>query len=252
MSRKPTWTIKELQAAVLDSKSFRDLVKKLNLKSGASFIKRKCIEANIDTSHFEIKPSKGNSNYYQYIDKDINFLHILDVIKRYNKETSKYEYKFLCECLKCHSTKNKKLCTQVLQGKIKTCGCKKDMYAKTRGSANYNWTGFGEISGTWMKKLRKSAKVRNYQLDVDIQYLWELFLKQDKKCAYTNLDLVFGVVDDKQTKTASLDRIDNSKGYIKGNVQWVHKTVNIMKHKLGHLEFIEFCKLVSRNFENVS
>ena len=46
-------------------------------------------------------------------------------------------------------------------------------------------------------------------------------------------------------QTASLDRIDNTKGYIIDNVQWVHKQVNFMKGTMKQTEFIEFCKLIS-------
>ena len=49
----------------------------------------------------------------------------------------------------------------------------------------------------------------------------------------------------KNEQTASLDRIDNSKGYIVGNVQWVHKQVNFMKGTMEQKEFIKFCKLIS-------
>jgi hypothetical protein len=44
---------------------------------------------------------------------------------------------------------------------------------------------------------------------------------------------------------ASLDRIDSSKGYIDGNVQWVHKEVNEMKMQATQNEFIEYCNLVA-------
>lgn len=46
---------------------------------------------------------------------------------------------------------------------------------------------------------------------------------------------------------ASLDRIDSSKGYIPGNVQWVDKRVNYMKQALPEGEFAELCRLVYLN-----
>lgn len=51
----------------------------------------------------------------------------------------------------------------------------------------------------------------------------------------------------KAETTISLDRIDSTKGYIEGNVQWVHKSVNIMKSTLTQEQFINFCKLVAEN-----
>jgi len=44
--------------------------------------------------------------------------------------------------------------------------------------------------------------------------------------------------------TASLDRIDSSKGYESGNIQWVHKQLNNMKQALPENEFFEWIKLV--------
>lgn len=47
--------------------------------------------------------------------------------------------------------------------------------------------------------------------------------------------------------TASLDRIDSSRGYEIDNIQWVHKDVNKMKMGLSQNEFIDICKIISKN-----
>ena len=47
--------------------------------------------------------------------------------------------------------------------------------------------------------------------------------------------------------TASLDRIDSNKGYIKNNVQWVHKHINTMKMHMTDREFIDMCKKVAKH-----
>ena len=39
--------------------------------------------------------------------------------------------------------------------------------------------------------------------------------------------------------------IDSSKGYIKDNVQWVHKDVNFMKQSLPQEKFIDYCRKIS-------
>ena len=46
---------------------------------------------------------------------------------------------------------------------------------------------------------------------------------------------------------ASLDRIDSSKGYVEGNLQWVLSEVNMMKQQYSQDRFIEICKAVSIN-----
>jgi hypothetical protein len=47
--------------------------------------------------------------------------------------------------------------------------------------------------------------------------------------------------------TASLDRIDSSKGYCEDNVQWVHKDINRMKNTFDQDYFISLCKLIAEN-----
>ena len=47
--------------------------------------------------------------------------------------------------------------------------------------------------------------------------------------------------------SASLDRIDNNIGYIEGNVQWVHKWINVMKGAMSNECFIFLCNKVAEN-----
>jgi hypothetical protein len=47
--------------------------------------------------------------------------------------------------------------------------------------------------------------------------------------------------------TASLDRIDSSKGYIEGNLQWVHKNINMLKGNMLDNTFIEWCHKISKH-----
>lgn len=37
---------------------------------------------------------------------------------------------------------------------------------------------------------------------------------------------------------------------IEGNVQWVHKTINIMKQSLSDEEFIQYCRTVAKYQDN--
>ncbi len=128
-------------------------------------------------------------------------------------------------------------------GKTKSCRCLKS----AKGSANSSWTGCGEISGHYWASVTQRAKIKNTQINISIKDAWHLFLQQDKKCALTNLPLKFGSSKLGIETTASLDRIDSSKGYIIDNVQWLHKTVNKMKMDLPQNEFVEFCKLIAQN-----
>ena len=110
---------------------------------------------------------------------------------------------------------------------------------------NHRYNGCGEIQGGLYSRFYYSAKNRGINFDVSVEYIWELFLKQDRKCALTGREIVFSpaVKRDKE-RTASLDRIDSSIGYIEGNVQWVHKQVNRMKQGFTNEELIGLCREV--------
>ena len=76
-----------------------------------------------------------------------------------------------------------------------------------------------------------------------------LYTQQSNKCALSGLPIsisntVKGDMNRGET-TASLDRINSTKGYSRDNVQWVHKTVNKMKMDLDESEFIGMCKAIA-------
>jgi len=105
-----------------------------------------------------------------------------------------------------------------------------------------------EIKDYYWKSYQRSAKQRNHEFNITKEYAYELFLKQNRKCAVSNIDICFcDTLQNYKLKTASLDRIDSTKGYIEGNVQWVHKTIQFMKQEYSQEEFIKWCKLVAAN-----
>ena len=81
--------------------------------------------------------------------------------------------------------------------------------------------------------------------DITIEYAWDLYLNQNKECALSGLPIKFSFTRNKNDETASLDRIDSKLGYVEGNVQWVHKHVNMMKNVYSQKYFISICKLIS-------
>lgn len=124
-------------------------------------------------------------------------------------------------------------------GKTKSCGCRRKI--------PHHWKGCGEISASFWYNQTLHAKSRNRTFTITIGQAWELFQKQNRRCAYTGLKLSFSrnYRDDKISQTASLDRIDSSKGYESGNIQWVHKAINRMKNVLSSEDFKKYCFLVS-------
>jgi len=116
----------------------------------------------------------------------------------------------------------------------------------------------GKISSVFYAHIKHSAKLRKIEFDKDIDrdYLQSIYEKQNKKCGISGLPIVFANSIEEHKNgytTASLDRIDSSKGYTKSNIQWVHKDINKMKSDFSMLRFVELCyavlngKLLSEN-----
>ena len=91
------------------------------------------------------------------------------------------------------------------------------------------------------------AKRNNHVWEVSKEYLWNLYNQQEeKRCALTGLPIWFGRIYYYHETTASLDRIDNKKGYIEGNVRWVLKDINMLRGDYDTEYFIQLCNLVAK------
>lgn len=161
-------------------------------------------------------------------------------------ELGKSQFAVTCQCV-CGVEKPVRI-TALQKGLSKGCECRGLRINLKKGTC------VGDLSRTLYGRFEKSARVRKIEWGVDMEYLWGLYLKQNKKCALSDVDLHMQkqVLRGKGESniTASLDRIDSSKGYIKGNVQWVHKDVNKMKQDLNESYFVELCKLISnKNYD---
>lgn len=168
---------------------------------------------------------------------------MLQVISEHSKTRNGHiRYTCLCEC---GNTCNI-LLTHLKQGNTTHCGCKTP---SNRGKNHVKWRGFGEISGNFWYNVvlreRKTTNRKKLEVTITIEEAWDMFQKQNRKCALSGIILSFPNVYNDKSCNASLDRIDSSKGYTKENCQWVHKDINIMKNKFNQDYFIKICKLIS-------
>ena len=88
-------------------------------------------------------------------------------------------------------------------------------------------------------RFKKSAISRNIVWDLTLE---EMFKGFNGKCNLTG----WSIDIDYLNSTASLDRIDSTKGYTVDNIQWVHSMVNMSKNKYDNSLFIEMCKAVAK------
>ena len=93
------------------------------------------------------------------------------------------------------------------------------------------------------------SKKKNLYIDIDLEFLKELWNKQNGKCALTNFDMDCKITSKKENPyVLSLDRKDPAKGYTKDNVQLVCYSANVMKSTLSISELKKFCKAIINNY----
>jgi hypothetical protein len=91
----------------------------------------------------------------------------------------------------------------------------------------------------------KRTQEDGFDLDFDVNFIWELYNKQEGKCALTGWDISFNKLN--RLNTVSVDRIDSTKGYLKTNVQLTNKLVNRCKLNCPEDLFYDICKSIYLN-----
>lgn len=161
-------------------------------------------------------------------------------------KTPSGERLWLCKC-ECGNTKLVQR-KHLQAGFTKSCGC----VAHPKNKNHKGWKGYEDIPKDFYSTVKRGAESRNIEFNITIEDLWELFIKQQGKCALSGLEIKFSKVrKDSLGKTISLDRVDSSKGYTKDNIQFVHKHINIMKNNFDQDYFISLCNnIVNHNKTN--
>jgi hypothetical protein len=159
------------------------------------------------------------------------FWKILDETPQYS--TANRHLLYSCICTKCNKTKALiRKDRLLLSDRFNEC---------VRCKRNFDdFIGYPTYQKKYFSHIKSHAKRRKIPFTIKISDIYKLLLKQEYKCKITGLDI--NITDVKNT--ASLDRIDSGKGYIKSNIQWVHIDINKAKGSLSMKEYIDQCKLV--------
>lgn len=132
--------------------------------------------------------------------------------------------------------------TTAIKRQISCKGC------KPTGSKHYAWKGCGELPHDLFTTYKHSAIAKKLKFSISIEYLWNLFVSQNRRCALTGEELYFHkTFKSKKDKTASPDRIDSNLGYVEGNIQWIHRDVNKLKKNIPNERFIQICLSVAKH-----
>ncbi len=123
-----------------------------------------------------------------------------------------------------------KVLPEVLSKIVSDRGCGKD---------HTNFGGCNKVTGAYVARLRTRRK---HQCTVTPQYLDSITVDV---CPFSGRALTYQTHSAERGCTASVDRIDSSKGYIEGNVRWIHKDVNRMKWKMNDAEFMVWISIIT-------
>ena len=131
------------------------------------------------------------------------------------------------ECGTAFNKENREITRSEKRGALHFCTMHCSAVATARGQ-------FGDTSElkTIVRNAKMRAKQKGLMCDIDWVYLEELAKQQDYKCAISGVPMKFGALGHgpKEIDQASLDRVDNTKGYVKGNVQFTVLGINYMRN----------------------
>jgi hypothetical protein len=185
--------------------------------------------------------SKSSSPVHFLEGKSIGKWKVGKKVRKPRGRTSQVYYECTCEC----GLKSSVYANSLVSGHSR--GCRKCATPATHASPH--WKGCGDLSGTHWHKIVLEARKRALPVSITIAQAWRLFVEQEGKCALTGMRLRMrgrNSEEQRERGTASLDRIDSTKGYVPGNVQWVHKDVNLMKNEFAEEYLLRMCRLVVR------
>jgi hypothetical protein len=92
---------------------------------------------------------------------------------------------------------------------------------------------------------RTRAKKDHREFDIDVDYVKKLWQRQQGLCKLSRLPMSIAIGS--AELRVSLDRINNAKGYVKGNVQLLRSMVNNAKNRYTQTAFLNMCRAVAKH-----
>lgn len=101
-----------------------------------------------------------------------------------------------------------------------------------------------DIRKRLLERAKDRSKRKNFICDLTIE---DIIIPE--KCPLLNEEFKYGSIHDKWF-TYSIDRIDNSKGYVKGNIQVITYLANTMKSHASKKQLLTFAKNILELFKD--
>tara|TARA_Y100001973_G_C5139144_1_gene301977 strand:- start:40 stop:1134 length:1095 start_codon:yes stop_codon:yes gene_type:complete len=142
------------------------------------------------------------------------------------------------------------------RNKIKTCseGCK---HISSKSLPSHLWKKFQDkkyrqtyshINGLLKGYIERNKERWKKPCNLTVEYLISI-LPKNSKCPVLNYDM-HCYSTKKQENKLSLDRIDNEKGYVRGNVMWISLKANRWKNDFKKHELLKFCNFWTNYYAN--
>lgn len=181
---------------------------------------------------------RSDAESHQLTGRVFGLLTVGPMLRKRQRSGAVIYYRCVCTCGAVREVR----AAHLIAGASKAC----KRCASGHSASSPHWTGCGEITGYYWGRVCRGAKQRGLVVEITIEQAWQVFLRQKRRCALTDLPLVMlGGNAAESEPTASLDRIDSKLGYVAGNVQWVHKDINRMKNDFEETYFRELCRLIT-------
>jgi|LauGreDrversion4_2_1035121.scaffolds.fasta_scaffold325588_2 hypothetical protein len=103
------------------------------------------------------------------------------------------------------------------------------------------------LARTLSKTAYAAREVRGLEFNISLDYVMKLLKKQDGRCALTGWPLEFtrgSSAERTNPYVCTMDRIDNNKGYVTGNIRLTCWKANKIRGSLSDSEFYELCESV--------
>ena len=166
--------------------------------------------------------------------------------KEYSKPVSEYK-------------RNQKLgrhnfCSRSCAGKYNCCHRSKKMFEYSKSEKNIQHLLKINKTNNIKNKFRyclRNCRKRFKECTITLDDLQEQWNKQNGICPYSGIQLVIPTYQYNHNNpifTASVDRIDSSKGYIPGNIQFVSTCINYLKNTMSDKDTRFICKCIAEHF----
>jgi len=193
-----------------------------------------------------------------------------------------------CTCEECGVTANKRIresnlrhvCKSIIDGKKKCFKCKTfklvDEFSKNKSTfdgyskvckdcfSNYDSVKKGYKKKTNLIKtdiksyfhyktnfLKTKCKLKGLSFDLDVDFLYNLYVNQNGKCYYSGIDIIHNS-GCSNFDSISVERLIPERGYTKDNVVLASFSLNSFKGMMNEVEFKKFLKQIIPNLLNYS